>query len=260
MRGRAHIAMIGLIVGFASLPELGHGQSPWPAPPPIDQRWPTEPAPPQQRAQPPARPQPSQPARPVQDEQPTATAKPRKPAAPPARAVACSGPFAKDTNHLQLAAKFGSENLTFTDVDGPNGAKLKASVLFPKDPKKRIEVWWSNEASRSDLALIVINGQSTWNAPKGVRIGLSLAALEKINGKPFMLSGFDSENASAVSDWQGGALASLPGGCKISVRFAPDPKAPAEARSEVSGDKTLASSDVNMRAVSPKAIEILIGY
>ncbi len=259
MRGTAHIVLIGLAVWFASAHD-GYAQSPWPAPPPIDQRWPTESAPPPQRAQSPTRPQSSQPARPMQDEQPTATAKPRKPAPPPARALACSGPFAKDTNHLQLAAKFGSENLTFTDVDGPNGAKLKASVLFPKDPKKRIEVWWNNEASRSDLSLIVISGQSVWLAPKGVRIGLSLAALEKINGKPFMLSGFDSENASAVSDWQGGALASLPGGCKISVRFAPDQKASAEARSEVSGDKTFASSDANMRAVSPKSIEILIGY
>lgn len=260
MRGTAHISLIGLVVSFVSAHGLAYAQSPWPAPPPIDQRWPTETAPQPQRGQP-TRPQSSRPAAPAQDKQEqAATPKPRKSAPAPARAVACSGPFAKDTNHLQLAAKFGSENIAFTDVEGPNGAKLKASVIFPKDPKKRIEVWWRNEASRSDLSLIVINGKSAWAAPKGVRLGLPLSALEKINGKPFMLSGFDSENASAVSDWQDGALASLPGGCKISVRFAPDPKAPADARNEVSGDKKLASNDVNMRAVSPKSIEILIGY
>ena len=89
---------------------------------------------------------------------------------------------------------------------------------------------WQNEAARTDISVIVIAGQSTWSGPKGLRLGLTLAALEKVNGKPFRLSGFDQADGGAVIDWQGGALASLPGGCKVGVRLAADRKAAATAR------------------------------
>lgn len=182
-----------------------------------------------------------------------------KPAAGPPRAIACSGAFAKDSNHLALAAAFNSKNLTFTEVDGPEGSKLNASVLFPDDPKRRLEVLWQNEAARSDTALIVVTGQSTWTGPKGLKLGLGLAALEKINGKPFKLSGFDQDNGGSVIDWQGGALASLPGGCNVGIRLAPDPKAPDPARAQAHG-KEFVSTDAGMKGVKPAVVEILFGY
>ena len=189
-------------------------------------------------------------------------AHPKLAATPPAagaHAVACTGIFAKNSSHLRLAQAFGPQNLTFTDVDGPQNTKLKASVLYPKDPKRHLEVLWNNDASRTDMSLIVINGQSTWSAPKGLRLGLPIAAIEKLNGKPFQLAGFDQDNAGAALDWQGGALEKLPGGCKMSVRLVPDPKASDDARKEAGG-ATLMSSDASVRAVKPTIAEILIGY
>ena len=68
--------------------------------------------------------------------------KPKHAAATPAPAhtVACNGAFTKDSSHMKLATAFGSQNVTWDDVDGPGGSKLKATVLFPKDPKRRLEV------------------------------------------------------------------------------------------------------------------------
>jgi len=144
-------------------------------------------------------------------------------------------------------------------VDGPENTKLMASVLFPQDAKRRLEVLWNNEASRSETHLIVINGQSTWSAPKGLHLGLALAALEKLNGKPFKLSGFDQPNAGSVTDWQGGALDKLPGGCRVGIRLAPDAKATEAARNDAQG-KEFASNDAKMRAVKPIVAEIILGY
>jgi hypothetical protein len=179
--------------------------------------------------------------------------------AEPARTIACGGSFGKESSHLKLAQRFDSRNITFTEVDGPEGTKLRASVLYPGDPKRRLEVLWQNEASRSTTHLIVINGQSTWSGPKGLRLGLSLAALEKLNGKPFKLLGFDQPNGGSVIDWQGGALATLPGGCRVGLRLAPDAKASEAARNEAAG-KELASTDAKVRAVRPIVAEILFGY
>jgi hypothetical protein len=248
-------------------------------PPPIDQ--PEQTAPPAQPEQPPA----AKPAkkkkaaRPAQPEQPPVVNLPVEPdgqpppaeAAPgappaaraktaaPSHAVTCGGTFAKNSSHLKLAQVFGPLNIAFTEVDGPQNTKLMASVLYPKDPKRHLEVLWNNEAARSDTRLVVINGQSTWSGPKGLRLGLPIAALEKLNGKPFPLAGFDQDNAGTALDWQGGALTLMPGGCKIGIRLTADPKATEEARNAAAG-KSLMSSDALVRAVNPKIAEIIIGY
>ncbi|HUC48057.1 MAG TPA: hypothetical protein VMA30_01645 [Xanthobacteraceae bacterium] len=174
--------------------------------------------------------------------------------------VACSGVFSKDSSHLRLAMTFDSRNVTFTDVDGDNGAKVPASVLFPNDPKRRLEVWWSNPAARNQTYLIVINGKSTWIAPGGMKLGLTLAQLEKLNHKPFKVKGFDKGGTAIVSDWDGGALATLAGGCKSGMSLKADPKAAADTVAALSADKEYSSADPELRAAKPIVSEILIGY
>jgi hypothetical protein len=180
--------------------------------------------------------------------------------AEPPRVVVCGGVFAKDSSHLKLAEVFEAQNITYDEVDGPEGTKLMASVLYPKDPKRRLEVLWQNDATRSDLSVISINGQSTWIAPKGLKLGVPLVMLEKLNGRPFKLAGFDGDAQGAVRDWMGGALSILPGGCNMGMKLAPDPKSSVETRSQVSGDKEFLSSDPLMRLANPTVEEITIGY
>ena len=141
--------------------------------------------------------------------------------------MTCGGTFVKDTTHLKLAIKYDSRNIVFGEVDGPDGTKIKATILYPNESKRRLEVIWNNDAARTDLSMVVINGQSQWTAPKGLKLGTPLAALEKINGRPFKLSGFDADGSASVLGWEGGALTSLPGGCKVGVRLAADSKAAA---------------------------------
>jgi hypothetical protein len=168
--------------------------------------------------------------------------------------------FAKDSAHLKLAIKYDSRNITYGQVDGPDGSKLNASIIYPNDPKRRLEVLWNNEASRSDTSVIAINGRSQWVAPKGLKLGLPIAAIEKANGRPFKLSKFGPDGDASVLGWEGGALSALPGGCKVGLRLAADQKAPEDARSAVSADKELLSNDASVRAVKPTIVEILIGY
>jgi hypothetical protein len=201
---------------------------------------------------------PARPMRPAEPPDQSAPARPQRSAEAP-RTIVCNGVFGKESSHLKLATRFDSRNLTFTEVDGPEGSRLMASVLFPDDPRRRLEVLWQNEAARADTHLIVINGQSTWTAPKGLRLGLALAALERLNGKPFKISGFDQPSGGSVSDWQGGALEKLPGGCRLGIRLTPDAKATEAARNDVVG-KDFMSNDAKMRAVRPIIAEIIIGY
>ena len=165
-----------------------------------------------------------------------------------------------NSSHAKLAAAFQSRNVTFTQVDASSGGKVMASVLYAKSPKQRLEVWWSKPASRSDTHLIVINGQSDWIAPGELHLGLTLAELEHINGKPFKLSGFDKDHVAALSDWNGGQLGALTGGCKIGINLRADPKAPSAAIRDLPADRAFTSSDTALRAVNPTVSEILIAY
>lgn len=176
------------------------------------------------------------------------------------RVIACSGPFAQDSGNVALAMTFDSKNVVFTTVDGGPAGRVQVSVLFPTDPKLRLEVWWSDPASRTNIDLIDIHGESTWTAPGGLRLGLTLPELERLNHKPFKLKGFDKDNVATVSDWGGGALAAFPGGCKAGVNLSADPRASADAVSAVSDIHEFSSDDPAMREVKPRISEILIGY
>jgi hypothetical protein len=183
-----------------------------------------------------------------------------KPPAAPAtpHTVACSESFGKDSSHLKLAMSFGFRNVTATEVEAKDGTKVAASVIFPDDPQRRLEVWWKNASSGTYL--IVINGQSDWTAPGRLHLGLTLAELEKLNHKSFKLKGFDKDGIAAISDWGGGELASLAGGCDNGVNLHADPKVSAKIIGALSPNKEYASSNPQMRAAKPTVSEILIGY
>jgi hypothetical protein len=190
--------------------------------------------------------------------EPGAVARPARAAKP--NIIACSGVFAKDSSHTKLASAFQSRNVSSTQVDNNVGGKTTASVIYAKDPKRRLEVWWSKSASKSDTHLIVINGQSDWIAPGELHLGLTLAELEKLNGKPFKLSGFDRDHVATLSDWDGGTLSALAGGCKVGISLRADPKTPAATLGALPADRAFASSDASLRAANPTVSEILVAY
>lgn len=169
--------------------------------------------------------------------------------------IECKGPFAKDSGMLALAVSYDSRNMIFTH-EKVQGTEVGVTVLFPKDPKRRLEVWWQN-ANRTGLYLIDIAGKSVWVAPKGLRLGLTLEQVEKLNRKPFKLKGFDAAGVASVADWDGGELASLPGGCKASASVRAKEKSTA---AELPAKDEYSSSDPAMRSLKPVVSEILIGY
>jgi hypothetical protein len=198
--------------------------------------------------------------------QPAAPPRVAEEAAPPARhrggavrtVVDCSGPFAKDSGMLALAVAYDARNLIFTN-ETVQGTNVGVTVLFPKDPRRRLEVWWQN-ANRTGTYLIDIAGKSIWTAPKGLRLGLTLEQLQKLNRKPFKVKGFDEDGVASVADWDGGQLAALPGDCKAGVSL----RAGGEKATNLAKDLPLkdqySSDDPALRAVRPTVSEILIGY
>jgi hypothetical protein len=172
----------------------------------------------------------------------------------------CDGAFARDSSHAKLVQAFGKSSVAFMDVDGAEGDKVKASVIYPDEPRRRVEVLWHDEKARSRPATVRVGYKSQWRTVRGLRIGSELADVEKINGRPFKLLGFDWDYGGRVADWMGGTLAAVSGGCDFRLAFNPWADAPDAARDKVSGDKEFLSTDPNMRASKPTVSEIIISY
>jgi hypothetical protein len=176
------------------------------------------------------------------------------------RVIKCEGPFGRNADHADLVKAFGGGNVVYRDIDGAEGEKIKASVLYPNDAKAKLEIIWGDEKARRQPT-IRARDQSTWASANGIRIGMALADIERMNGKPFTLSGFDWDYGGRVKDWHGGALAKpLPGGCIVSVEFVHPEDSPEASLTKVSGDSDFRSDDADMRAVEPYVSVITISY
>lgn len=180
--------------------------------------------------------------------------------APSAPVLACAGPFAKDTNHARLVTEFGARNVEFKDVEGTDSVKQKASVIFDADPTKRMVFYWDDIKSRTKLTRIVIDAPSTWLGPGGIRNGLPLKELEKINGGAFSIKGFGGVGGGDVSGLKG-PLADISGDCKLAIRFEPGIANPLPPRyAAITGDVVVPSTNVTMRRVRAQVSEWSLNY
>jgi hypothetical protein len=177
------------------------------------------------------------------------------------RVIKCEGSFGRNASHASLVKAFGSNNVAYQEIAGAQDKKIKASVLYPDDPKARLELIWRDDQSRRRPALIRAKDQSAWATANGIRIGTALADIEKMNGKPFKLSGFDWDYGGRVTDWRGGTLAKpQPGGCVLGIEFVHPEDAPEESLTKVSGDREILSDDADMRAVEPYVAVMTFSY
>jgi hypothetical protein len=89
-------------------------------------------------------------------------------------------------------------------VEGMTGEGV---VVFPDNPRNRMEVYWEAEIDPKRPVLIRISGEGTdWKTTQGITVGTPIAAVEKANGKPFSLFGFGWDYGGRVTNWNEGKL------------------------------------------------------
>lgn len=181
--------------------------------------------------------------------------------APPASVLACAGPFGKDTSHARLVGEFGERNVVFKDVaEGAEGIKKQATVIFDDDPTRRIVIYWDEVKTRTRPGRIVVSAPSTWLGPNGIRNGLPVKDLEKINGGSFTIKGFGGIGSGGVSGLKG-KLADVPGGCKLGIHFEPSIANPLPPKfAAITGNLVIPSSNSLMRRARPQVTDWSIVY
>lgn len=148
-----------------------------------------------------------------------------------------------------LASAYGPENLREETLPGPEGMSYTATVLYPDDSARRLELIWRDDEGTVLESVTVSGAGSLWRGPHDITIGEGLAEVEASNGAPFRLWGFGWDYGGWVSDWNGGAFAPSQG-CVKRVRFEPGNEA-----AGAQGDSEFASDNEAMRNASPRVAE-----
>ena len=179
---------------------------------------------------------------------------------PPAPQLNCAGPFAKDTSHAKLVSEFGDKNVAFKDVETPGHIIVKATVIVDNDPTKRAVIFWGDNKARNKLSSILIEAPSRWQGPGGIRNGLPLKELEKLNGGSFSMVAFGGVNGGNVSGLKG-PFVNIAGGCTLVPRFEPGIANPLPPRyASVTGEQTLVSTNFMLRRVRAQIGEWRVNY
>jgi hypothetical protein len=159
------------------------------------------------------------------------------------------GPINAGTTREQLVAIYGADHLADTDYPIGEGETVPGTVIFPGTSREATVLWMHGEAGRQ-IDRVVITGQQ-WLLPEGLRHGDQLAAVEELNGSPFMIYGFGWDYGG-VGYFKGGALDR-----KVQIWFRPSVEE-GPAYDAVLGDSLFNSADPAMRAADPRVAEVAV--
>ncbi len=146
----------------------------------------------------------------------------------------------KGTTRAEIEALVGAENLKDEEENFMESEEtFVVTTLFPDDKARRATIHWMNDDATQGVARLDLYGKK-WRTSDGLYAGASLAEVEKINGGPFELMGFEWDMAGMATTESAGIDFVVPKANRTRPEY-----------EKVVGDGEFKSTDPNMRAVEP---------
>ncbi|MBX3534263.1 MAG: hypothetical protein KF826_07915 [Xanthobacteraceae bacterium] len=174
--------------------------------------------------------------------------------------VECRGQFGPNATHADLVKAYGAKNVTVEEVARAEGEVVVASVVFAKDPSRRLEVEWFDEEKKAKPAIITVFGEKNrWIGPFGITNGMTIARIEQIAGKPFRINGFGFDVAGK-GHFEGTKLEKLAGGCSFGAHFEIEGGQPPAHLKRFIGEVEIESNDPDLLTLKPKLWIYTLSY
>jgi hypothetical protein len=170
--------------------------------------------------------------------------------------------FDSTTSRAKLVERFGAANVVDDSVQYADAPGEPGTVLFPNDSTRRLEIIWTDPKTQVRPERVFLRGESgRWAVDPGIRLGMRLTELERINGRPFTLTGFDWDFGGTITNWKGGKLArsasELP---HLFIQLSPAETDTGAVRDSVDGDREFSSHNPRMQLLNPHIQVISIAY
>lgn len=153
---------------------------------------------------------------------------------------------------VQLRRIYGKRNVRAKKVHVGEGQFVDGIVLFP-GTRAEVEFRFADGSRRISLA-VISKPKSPWKTKSGIGVGTTGARLERLNGKPFLLHGFEWDYSGRLAGWNGGKLPKA-----LIPDFKPTAKLPASQAQKVMGDAKFSSANPVMRRSRIMVYRLLIG-
>jgi hypothetical protein len=163
--------------------------------------------------------------------------------------ITCTYPVASVETGPGLLARFGG-NARIEELADTEGEPFDGVVLFPDDPRLRLEVepeaW---DVSKNSASVILKAKESDWTA-FGLKVGMTLDEVTAANGGPVKLTGFwqhPDGSYMLIGDFKPGRLQ---GGCRVIVFFAA-PEGQVRTNDPLYGRDVIRSDDPDLLKRNP---------
>jgi hypothetical protein len=176
----------------------------------------------------------------------------------------CDSTFPPTLTAAQLQSRYGAANVSKESIELGEGETQTGTILFRSDSTRRVEILWKDTVKQRSPARIEVGSINTvWRTPTGLTTGMTLRAIEQLNGKAFRLFGFGFDGSGVISNWAGGKLATPESAtCRLAGAIeAPVPQtATRRWYKQVTGDKEFSSANKAMQALDPRLGQMVLGY
>lgn len=157
------------------------------------------------------------------------------------------GPIERGMTLAGLKMRVGAAKVKPYAVPVGEGETMDGAKVFAGTDSE-LHVIFNPAGKEKEITDIVIVGKA-WKFDTGLRVGMTVEEVERINGAPFIMSGFGWDYGG-FANFEGGRLAA-----KVSLRFNPPP---GEIPDELIGEKDIPSTDKVLRKARPVVEDITI--
>ena len=159
------------------------------------------------------------------------------------------GPITAYSSLSTLQALFGRDKVKDGKLPAAEGETVDGARIKVAEGRE-LEVIWVPDAVNKRISEVSLLGKN-WKLDNGLCLGLGIEEVEKINGKPFIVNGFDWDYGG-YAFFDDGTL-----GTGLTVRFSPTEE---NYSLEIVGDKKVPSSSAALRAAHPLVVEITVRF
>jgi len=180
------------------------------------------------------------------------------------------GEIRASTSESDLIRIYGSSNVVKSDVYVGEGESVPGTTLFAGDAERTLQIIWKSTPVMSNPESIYVQGKR-WRTTNGLGLDSSLKEIEKLNGGPIEIFGFEWDYGGTIANCLDGKLNYLgtngPTGLQgrtLIMRLAPESHVwdtiQREEMDQVMGDRIYRSDDPVMQKLNPRAYQVIVTF